>query len=272
MNADCYIICDNKALQKRVNREVNSCGLEKKFLPSIKKPKIIKHICTSLWASRAGNAHLSTIYYAKSHGHKQFWNIDADDTMFLLNAKKVAEILGQVAKYAQNHKIHAFSLDMWHSRTFGSHWSFGITWSSLECDWCEILEGNKDSKWQEKFMSLDNGNFNLDWFFTYLGASGLANVATFYIENALFIHFGDFFINKFALGLGVCHWQNGLLRYPLLLEIYGSKRFGQIPIAKDCVKFDANLSKQDAFDFMQKEMSLLSEFSEWKRHWVSKYY
>ena len=272
MNADCYIICDNKALQKRVEREVDSCHIEKKFLPSMKKPKIIKHICTSIWAKNAGNAYLSTFYYAKSHGYNEFWNIDADDTMFLLNAKKCAQILSQVAIYANAHKICAFSLDMWHSRTLGTHFSFGITYTSFECDWFKILEGNKDSKWQEKFMSLDNGNFNLDWFFTYLGASSLANVANFYIENAFFIHFGDFFVNRFGLGLGVSHWQEGKLRYPLLLEIYGSKRFGEIPIAKDCIKFDANLNKQDAYDFMQKEMSFLSEFHAWKQHWVSKYY
>lgn len=272
MNADCYIICDNKALQKRVNCEVDSRHIEKKFLPSVNKPNIINNICNSLWAKKAGNAHLSTFYYAKAQGFREFWNIDADDTMFLLNAKKCTKILAQVASYARAHKIHAFSLDMWHSRTLGTHFSFGITYTSFDCDWFKILESNKDSKWQEKMMGLDNGSFNLDWFFTYLGNAGAARVANFYIENAFFIHFGDFFVNRLALGLGVSHWQKGKLRFPLLLEIYGSKRFGEIPIAKNCVKFDEGLSPQDCYDFMQKEMSFISEFSAWERHWVCKYY
>ena len=272
MNADCYIICDNKALQKRVEREVNSRHCEKKFLKSVNKPRIINNICTSIWSKKAGNAHLSTFYYARQNRHKHFWNIDADDTMFLLNAKKVAKILKEVATYAKTHNIHAFSLDMWHSRTLGTHFSFGITFTSLECDWFSILENNKNTKWQEKMMSLDNGYFNLDWFFTYLGNEKIANVATFYIENAFFIHFGDFFVATYPLGLGISHWQKGKLRYPLLLEVYGSKRFGEIDIAKDCVKFEAGLNPQDCYDFMQKEISCISDLSSWKQHWVSGYF
>lgn len=272
MNADCYIICDNKALQKRVVREVNARGIDKKFLPSIKKPRIINNICNSVWAIKAGNAHLSTFYYAKKHKVREFWNIDADDTAFLLNAKKVAKILSSIAQYAQNHHIHAFSLDMCRTRTLGAHWSFGITYTSMECDWIGILEGNADTKWQERYQNLNNGYFNLDWFFTYLGERGIARVATFYIENAFFIHFGDFFVASYPLGLGVSHWQNGVLRYPLLLEIYGSKRFGEVPIAKDCVKFEAGLDKIDTFDFMQNEQSCIGQLSAWDKHWVRGYY
>lgn len=225
-----------------------------------------------IWAKNVGNAHLSTFYYAKKHKVREFWNIDADDTEFLLNAKKIAEILSSIARYAQNHHIHAFSLDMWRTRTLGQHWSFGVTYTSMECDWIGIFEGNTDTKWQERYPNLDNGNFSLDWFFTYLGKAGIARVATFYINNAFFVHFGNFFFARSPLGLGVSHWQNGVLRYPLLLEIYGSKRFGEVPIAKDCIKFEAGLDKMDAFDFMQNEQSCIGQLSTLKNHWVRGYY
>ena len=176
--------------------------------------------------------------------------------MFEINADDCAKILDDISNYAKNNDIKAFSLDMHTSRTKGKHWSFGITYTDSEFDWFDIFDNNDSTKWREKYLSYDY-HFNLDWFFTYLRDNNFCNIKTFYIENLFFIHYGDFLSN--SIGSGVFHWVNNRIKFPILLEIFGSQKFGDIPINRNCIKFDYNLKPQMAFKFMQKYQTYLEQ-------------
>lgn len=257
MNKDFYIICDNPKLEKMIYQKIHFNKRNIKFIKSIKKPlhSIVSNIATPMWI-KATYAHLTTFYHAKQKGFKSFWNIDADDTMFALHEGDCAKALNDISNYAKNNDIKAFSLDMHTSRTKGKHWSFGITYTDAKYDWFGLLNKNKDTKWREKYLTYDY-HFNLDWYFTYLHDNKLCNVKTFYIENSYFIHFGDFLAN--SIGSGVFHWTNNRIKFPILLDIFGSQTFGDIPISKKCIKFDYNLNPKNAFRFMQKYQTYLEE-------------
>lgn len=257
MGKDFYIVCDNENLEKKIYKQIYFNNKNIKFIKSVNKPvaQIVKNIATSLWV-KATYAHLTTFWHAKQNGIKSFWNIDADDTMFEINADYCAKILDDISNYAKNNDIKAFSLDMHTSRTKGKHWSFGITYTDSEFDWFGILDNNHDTKWREKYLSYDY-HFNLDWFFTYLRDNNFCNIKTFYIENLFFIHYGDFLSN--SIGSGVYHWNNNRIQFPILLDVFGSKEYGDIPINKNCIKFDYNLKPQMAYNFMQKYQTYLDE-------------
>ena len=112
-------------------------------------------------------SHLTTFYHAKQNNIKEFWNIDADDTMFALEPEDIMSILQNVENYSKTNNIDAMSLDMWHSRTRQRHWSFGITYINNFSEIFNILDSLTNTDWQNNYKDCDVA-FNLDWFFTYL--------------------------------------------------------------------------------------------------------
>ena len=255
MKVKVYIICDNKKLEQKIYKHIIFSNNDINIIKSVHKPlnKIVKNIATKLWI-KATYAHLTTFWHAKEKNFKSFWNIDADDTMLELDANVCANILKDISQYAKNNDIKAFSLDMHTSRTKGKHWSFGITYTNSEFDWFNLLNANTNTDWRNKYLSYDY-HFNLDWFFTYLRDKNICNIKTFYIENLYFIHYGDFLSN--TIGSGVFHWINNRVEFPILLDIFGSQKFGDIPISKSCIKFDYKLSPQMAFDFITNTQTYL---------------
>lgn len=249
--ADFYIICDNQDLKQRILKQVRFRDKNIKFLKSIKNnktKKIVSNIATSLWKN-ATFAHLTPFYHSRINNITKFWNIDADDTMFALYADKVAQIMKEISSYANNNNLNAFSLDMHTSRTHGKHWSFGITYTQNNIDWFQIFMNNKDTSWRKAYLQYDY-NFNLDWFFTYLRDNNLAQNETFYIDNLLFIHFGDFLYN--TIGSGASIYSKKKIKYPILYEIFGAETLGLIDINKNIIKFNNDLSLNDCQKFMRK--------------------
>lgn len=98
MNAKYYIVCDNDKLKENIYKRVCFANPDIKFLKSCKNKrlkKIVNSIATGVWKN-ATYAHLTTFFHAKQQGTVNFWNIDADDTVFCMEPEKCAEALNQI--------------------------------------------------------------------------------------------------------------------------------------------------------------------------------
>lgn len=252
-NSEVIILCDNENLIKRIKLEVDFKELEPVYLKSIKLKEhyaLIESISVPRWYN-AAYAHLTTFIHAKENQIKKFWNIDADDTVICLDAKRTCELLNSVEQKAEQENISLFSLDMWRSRTYGKHWSFGITYTDGNVDWIDVMKQHQDCRGGRFFK---NGNHlqNIDEFFTYLKAveKGV-KIETFYVENLLFIHYSDDFIMN-PIKSGVYKWKDGMVLYPILLYLYGVKSLGQIPIIEDAYKIDIGIEDNECTFFLAK--------------------
>lgn len=248
MNADIYIICDKKEIKYKLLKTLHFKNENIKFIKSIVNPlkKIIKTICSPCW-EKAGYAHFTTFYHSIKNNIQNYWNIDADDTTFLCRPSISAEILQKAAKYADDNNINAFSLDMWRSRSYGKHWSFGITYQKNNIDWFKIFQSNKDCKWQKLYAN-QTTIYNVDFYFNYLREYSKLKIQNWYVENLYFLHWGDFFLHVIQSSL--CNWKEGKLSFPIIEKIYEDKEFGIVPIHNSCIKFDVGLTKKEFLDFI----------------------
>lgn len=256
IQGDFYIICDKENLERKVYQKIRFQNKNIKFIKSeysnsIKN--IVKNISTKYWI-KATFAQLTTFYHAKKLGVKCFWNVDADDTMLCIDPQKCAQILKNVKQYADNNDIDTFSFDMHASRTKGKHWSFGVTYINNEKDWFKIFANNKDTSWRDKYLDFDN-EFNLDWFFTYLNESSKAKCKTWYVDNIIFIHHGDVLINPIYAWIG--KFNNNKIEFPILLNLYGNTKYGNIDILDSDIKFDIGLKQGDSEKYMNNFKSYL---------------
>ena len=263
LDSDYYILCDKKELKDKILKNITFRDGNFKFLKSYRNSElsyIVKNIATKIWIN-ATYAHLTSFYHSKINNIQSFWNIDADDTMFCLNKSKVAACLKSIEDYAAVNDIAAFSFDMHRSRTKGKHWSFGVTYTQNNMDWFKLLKKNKDLSWREKYEDYDN-EFNLDWYFTYLKDNKVINLRTFCLRNMLFVHFGDVINNPIYAWAGI--YTENKIKFPILLDLYNSKKYGEIDIHKDVVCFDGNFTLKDCYDYMVKENCYLEVSS--KQH------
>ncbi len=260
LNADFYIICDNKNLELDILRRVEFRNSDIKFLHSYKNPlkKIVTKNISKRWR-KAAYAHLTTFLHAKKNKIENFWNIDADDTMLLVKPQTAAEILGQAANYAQKNDLSTFSLDMWRSRTEGKHWSFGVTYTRQNIDYFSLFNETKNSDWQRHYEPYC-GDYNLDCYFTYIKDFKNVKNESFYIENLHFIHWGDFLYS--VIGSYICFWKNGKLNFPILSDIYKNNDLGTIQIASDCIKLDYNLDEKEYLITATDSLTRLADYPE----------
>jgi hypothetical protein len=260
LDADFYIICDKDKLERQILKRIVFKNGDIKFIKSVEKPlcNIVKNIATKNWV-KAAHAHLTTFWHAKRNNIENFWNIDADDTMFLAKPEIVADILKRAQSYADKNDLNTFSLDMWWSRTAQKHWSFGVTYTRQNVDWFEVFNRNQDTNWQNHYREYAC-EFNVDYFFTYLKDFMKLKIETFYVENCYFVHWGDFLTDVIASS--ICFWENGKLAFPILLKIYEDTSAGIIPISDDCVKFDLNIKKEDCIKFALNNLPNLKYFKE----------
>lgn len=258
LNADFYIICDNEKLKQDIYNRIIFKNTNIKFLKSCKRmyfKKFVKNAAIKKWRN-AAYAHLTTYIHSKKHNIKSFWNIDADDTLLLIEPCKLAEILDKISNYANKNNIDNFSLDMWRSQTRGKHWTFGVTYTQNNNNWLNLFKDCQGINWRDSYKNY-NIEYNLDWFFTYLLDYKKINNQTFYIENSSFIHYGEFLVE--VIKSGIYKWENGKLYYPLLLEIFKDKELGIIPIADDCIKFDFGIKHHDCLIFAQDNIAFIKD-------------
>ena len=261
MGADYYILCDKPKLERSILKRIVFPNSNIKFLKSCRDNNLKKYvdkIATKFWA-KAAYAHLTTFLHAKNNGFQSFWNVDADDTTFTVMPEKCIQILKKAENYAKDNKIDAFSFDMWNSRTKNVHWSFGITYTQMNKDWFDIFDKNIKIDWKTKYSSYAT-EWNADFFFTHLRDTGEATIQQFYVDNLIFIHWGSFMIN--IIGSNICQFKNGKIIYPIISKILKNKDVGEIPIAKESIKFDLNITEDECINFILNYVTILNLFSE----------
>ena len=257
IGGDFIIICDKYSLMSEIYQKVNFYDYSPKFMKSYKKPfkKFINKIADNRW-EKAACAHLSTFYHAKINNITSFWNIDADDTMFLIEPKKLALILNDISKYANDHDISNFSLDMHYTKFANEHWSFGVTYTRMNIDYFDIIN-KEDISWVKK-MKDNYSTFrfsnvrNLDWFFTYCRFFRNMKNETYYIENSQFIHYTqNFLLQPFNFWGAIYHWRNGFLEHPIFSKILYNKEFSSYKINENnTIKFDYDLKDSDYIGYL----------------------
>lgn len=246
-NGDFYILCDNDALKDRILKKIAFYSPDIKFLRSKKDifKKILK--CQKIapnWVN-AACAHLSVFEHAKANNIKNYWNIDADDSLFLTCDTNVVEILKTAENYAEAHDIDLFSFDFWATKTKGVHWSFGITYQRNIKDYFDLL--NKCIINWEDYKNYTSVH-NIDWVFTFLKNSKAINAGSFYVENLYFVHFGRFFSD--LKNANIAYWDNGKMYWPIWSEIFKDSRgVMDIPNAEDMVKLTLPIEKEECLNY-----------------------
>lgn len=100
-------------------------------------------------------------------------------------------------EYARRNNLDAFSYDMWWTRSVGTHWSFGITFTKTMNKFISWIKFYANNDWQKDYKKY-NVQYNVDWFFTFAKEKSILKCGTFYAEELILIHWGDFFRNNFA--------------------------------------------------------------------------
>ena len=243
-------VCDNNILRYQIYRKCYFEHLNFSFIKSkrIKLSKVKKNLYNKYW-KKATIAHLTPFYCAKKANIVNHWDIDADDTIFLIDAKKGAKILKEAERIAIERNINAFSLDMWRSKSNGVHWSLGVLFVHDTIDFMTIFKNENSLEWT-KYYSDFEWAFNLDWYMSYLKKYKNINIDTFYVENCYFIHFGELLFCPYSSW--ICLWKNNKIIYPILKYIYQSD-IGELDIA-DCIKVDVNIKEEESVHFFENEL------------------
>lgn len=236
LDAEFYIICDNINLTKEVLKNITFRNRNIKFIKSVKNKyltKIVKMMATPIW-EKAAYAHLTTFWHAQKNGYNSFWNIDADDTMFLIPPKILAKKMVEIENYANKFEIDNFSLDMHTSKSYNRLWSFGVTYTRNEKNYFKIFEKYNSLDWRNEECFKIDKQFNIDRYFTYLRNKNITNNKIFYFDNTYFIHFGHFFIRPDHFG--IYYWANNCFELPMV-EIFPNHPMRKMPIEKSNIKF-----------------------------------
>lgn len=249
MNADFIIVCDSNKLKNSILKNIKFYDENIKFTKSLRKPlkNIVKNIVTGFWAN-AAYAHMTTFFHAQKHDIKEFWNIDADDTIILAEPSKVSEILHSAQIYAQTNNVSLFSFDMWRSRTRSKAWTFGITYTRNVNNFIKNFK-NANKSWQKDYIDVDQA-LNIDWYCTFLKNTGFAKIETFFVENCGFIHLGDCIFDP--VGKFICFFKENTVCYPILIDLYKNNSLGKILISDDCIKINSDIEIIDGLKVLEK--------------------
>lgn len=265
MKGDFIIICDNDKLEKKIYKNIIFPNGNVKMIKSTTKPfKNISKYLAKNWQP-AGNAHLTTFYHSKKVGIKNFWNIDADDTMICLEPQRAAEMLNKASFFAQQAGLSAFSLDMHTSRMKGRYWSFGVSFIQHNIDWFDIMHTYIATDSQHVELPFGS-TLNLDFFLSHLKKCYGIKIGSFYAENLFFLHCPtpsrDFITIPFISS--IIHYKEAQFCRPILKLLYNSP-LSEIPIDDSIIKIDEiegdgivffnNHLQEDTFiDFREREI------------------
>lgn len=257
MDGHYYIICDKKPLLDSIRHFMvwdSPYSAEAHFIKSDTKTlkKAVKNICTPSW-TKAGFAHLTCFTHSLKFGVEEFFNIDADDTMFFENAQNIASSLKQLMSYAQTNDIDVFSLDMHQTRFYGKHFSFGVSFIRHNLKLVDMIKGVNSKAWQKEYESLEPitaNQFNLDWYFTYLRDKALINAKSYNIENVYFAHFGFATITALSKLIQICDGK--FLHFPFAYEINSKECLKFIALKKEVVCLNTGIKKEESLKHLDK--------------------
>lgn len=246
MNAAVIIICDNPKLEKRIFRNTWIKDTNLQFITSARRPfrGFINNVASKHWQN-AACAHLTSLLHARESGFNRFWNIDADDTLFLCSEDAIISLLKQAQVYAETNNIHLFSLDMWKSFTSGKHWSWGVTFCRTTLDILSIISNEKNSDWKLHYSDcIESDNYNSDWHINSIVKRGSdLQIGTFYPVNTGFIHWGEMLFNP--VSASVCKWTDKeTIEYPLM-KAMGVDELASVAIDQSCIPFNVPTNKDD---------------------------
>lgn len=245
--SDYCILCDNDILKQEVLEQIRFARESVNFLESEKTLPELNDIVTNITDERwknAGYAHMTTFYHARKNHYSTFWNIDADDTCICLPPKRVEELFHTVEAYVEKNSIDIISLDMWTTRTKGTHWSFGVTYVNNSVDWfSRIKQHYKNEELKAQQVR------NVDGYFSCLKICTDLRIETFYFENMRFIHYADDFIKRPDVS-GFFIWKDGKLILPILLYCFGMEKIGLLPIDESIIKLDIGITDEESRDFL----------------------
>lgn len=252
------IICDNNKLKKKINKEIQFSKNYLGIIPSYRKELIqyVEKTISTRW-KKAALAQLSCFYYANLNKIENFWNIDADDTMFCIESEKLEDILYNAEYYATHNNINALSLDMWYSRTSGKHWSFGVTYIQNNVDYLQFLANEKTMQWSHKYLDIAP-TVNLDWFFTYLADRNFINAKIFYVENVYFVHWGSFLLNP--SGAGIFYWKDQKIHFPFYQGLVGAYNMDKLPVPPESIKLNIDINQEQSLNFLINKVTHLSRY------------
>lgn len=243
---DCYIICDNMDVAASIlDKDIlyGNTTIIESISEDQAKTVAQRFSGNDHWLG-AALAHMSTFYHSQKHGYDYFWNIDADDTFVCLSVDRIKEMLEKCEDYAKFQASDCLSLDMWRSIYKGGHWSFGITFTSNDKDWIQLMECHSlDAQFLRKEARTRG---NIDSFFTYLKeALPSLRIDTFYFENLTFIHDSENFVMHSVEGT-IYHWIGGELHLPLVEHCFKIPEIGTMRIADDVIKFGMDIKDEEA--------------------------
>ena len=261
MDGFCYFVCDNK--QMEYNVFTKPCWFHNKkfaFIPSDRKTlrselkRILHNVEREKLWRRIASSMMTPFIHAAKHNYTRSYNIDADDIMLLAKSDALAKAFIKAEEYAEQHDLDCFNLDMFVSKTFGVHWSFGVVYvrKPQKCIGMVV----KNTNWREnttlieqyKCVYLKHFNFNVDWLFTFLRDTKQLNLKTFYIENAMVVHMPDIAISRHWAFM--FQWRNNNINFPILRYLYADEIWQTLPIYKECVQINIGLSEKSYTDFL----------------------
>lgn len=254
LNAFIYFVCDSRLLEFQIlsnNHFVDQISF--KFIKSDKRA--LSHLVQKLFPDnklwrRIAVAMLTPFSHASNNGIHSFWNIDADDILFLVRPENVARAFEIVERQAIDGNVDCTNYDMFVSKSHGLHWSFGIVFvrDPGKC-LATICSNLSFSKHSIEYPYLEKYNFNVDWLFTYFRDSEKLCLRTFYIEKSAVIHMPDIAIRKnwsFIL-----MWNNGYVYQPVLKYLYGCNTCSKLPVSNKVYKIDIELDSSEYQNFLR---------------------
>lgn len=260
INATIIILCDHEYIISNIQKEFIFPTPIVYFINSERKKfkNFLKNLELNPWWYNAAYAHLTTLDYAIKNGFAHYWNIDGDDTMFMIEPKQLSTYMLKIQKYAKLHDISLFSLDMHHSHSNSYHWSYGITYTQNPLKILDSFTKTENiTQWKdykEHHPYCNTPLINIDWFTTFIRSQKELKIDTFYIDNIYFLHFSNplLYTNH-----TLSYFSNNKIIYPIFKDVYGLNHImiSYVPISKNDIKFHFDdISLDISKEFMKKEL------------------
>ena len=253
MNAEYFILCDDIKVKNKILQAFTFPSRNIKFIKSnrISFKKMVAFSLGSFLWSNAAYAHLTTYLHAKKNNINRFWNIDADDTMFMIPPKSFVHFLSIITDYAEKNNINLFSLDMHHSFSNSKHWSYGITYVNNSNRILYKFKTMNQKDWLNyRYTELADEPFvNIDWITTWFRISTDLKIETFYINNIYFLHNCNPLVQR---NQSLMLYKDGKIEYPVFKKLYNIDELmvSYVPIAKDDIKFEFDFYEEDSMEYM----------------------
>ena len=277
-NAFCYFVCDNKEMEYEIFKKVKFPNLDFCFIPSDRKTlkgtveKTMTGRNCKKWRSVA-HSMLTPFLHAAENNFTRSYNIDADDIRILLAPGLVAKALVKAEEHADREELDCFNLDMYLSRSFDVHWSFGIVYVRTPGKCIEVFKQNENWKENSNLIAKHKTSYvldeffivNIDLMFSFFRDTEQLKMGTFYIENARVVHMPDILSEYWWTFM--IHWKDNSVILPMQREFYNDMVWGTLPIPSGLVKIDLSLTDRDYWRFMRATNGFAWErdFHQWKR-------